>query len=234
MLRMLLTPTRAAPPLCRAASLRSPARHLSRHRAPPPPPRPALARPRSDEQVLSITEVRLISEDGSTLGVLPSREALDIAKQRGFHLLEVRKSDTPPVWRLVDELQHLKPPPQGESRGREKKERKKPPKQKEVRLTDRTEDHDLAHRSKLVRVFLSKGMVVKLAVLNTGRTEGDYSRAEVLISRVAAECEDVGKLGSISGAKDARIDETTNASNPILGLVTGFITPLAGKNREKT
>ena len=201
-------------------------------RLPPKPPKAAPPPPRHNEQVKSVKKLLLICDKGTQLGVLGASEALGISKERGLHLLEVRKDADPPVWRLVDELSFLAPAiPERVDRDAAKKAKKekrtKEPKEKEVRLTDKTEGNDLDHKVKLAQAFLKKGKVVKAAVLNTGRVEGDISRAEHMVLKIVDGCAEFGKAGPISGAKDARIDESTDPNNPLLGVVFAYIKPLA-------
>lgn len=211
---------RASPALLRLGRLRSLSQTQSRVKG------SAGARPRADEEILSFKEVLLICDKGSPLGVLPPEDALNIAKDRGQHLLEVARDATPPVWRLVQRLDVFA------SSERKKKETRKASKVKELRFTDRTEDNDLTYRAKLAKEFLRKGITVKVAVLNTGRVEGSMSRAEYLLRRFAAQCQEEGLMDAISGAKDARIDQAVESKNPILGVVFASINPLANKYKE--
>ncbi|KAL3900478.1 MAG: hypothetical protein SGPRY_012457 [Prymnesium sp.] len=163
----------------------------------------------------------LICERGKQLGEKTAREALGIAEERQLQLLEVAKKATPPVWKLVHTIEVKRAQPVSGPK------QKKVQKEKELRFTDRTEEHDLMHKVKLARGFLEKGIVVKLAVLNTGRVQGKLSRAEHVLQQVAEQCEDVGSLGNLAGARNSRVDENTDAKNPILGVVSGYLTPLA-------
>jgi len=47
-------------------------------------------------------EVRLIDADGAQLGIVPLREALKIAEERGLDLVEVASNAKPPVCRIMD------------------------------------------------------------------------------------------------------------------------------------
>ena len=47
-------------------------------------------------------EVRLIDEDGGQLGIVPTREALQTAREKGFDLLLVQPDANPPVARILD------------------------------------------------------------------------------------------------------------------------------------
>ena len=56
---------------------------------------------RVNEKIHAST-VRLISDDGSQLGIVSVREALDIANQKGLDLVEVASNASPPVCRIMD------------------------------------------------------------------------------------------------------------------------------------
>jgi len=50
---------------------------------------------RVNEEIRS-REVRLVSEDGEQLGIVPISQALEIAEERGLDLVEVAPSAKPP------------------------------------------------------------------------------------------------------------------------------------------
>ena len=54
---------------------------------------------RVNEQI-RVREVRIVGESGST--VMPTREALDMARQQGVDLVEISPNANPPVCRLID------------------------------------------------------------------------------------------------------------------------------------
>ena len=54
---------------------------------------------RINEQI-RVREVRVVGEDGSS--VMPTREALDIARQQGVDLVEISPNAEPPVCRIID------------------------------------------------------------------------------------------------------------------------------------
>ncbi|NIP28844.1 MAG: translation initiation factor IF-3, partial [Phycisphaerae bacterium] len=56
---------------------------------------------RVNERIRS-REVRLIDQDGTNQGVLPIKEAVDIARQAGLDLVEVAPNARPPVARVMD------------------------------------------------------------------------------------------------------------------------------------
>ena len=62
---------------------------------------PAQDGPRINDRIKA-TEVRLISDTGEQVGVLPIREALSRAEELGLDLVEVSPDAKPPVCRLID------------------------------------------------------------------------------------------------------------------------------------
>ena len=60
------------------------------------------SRPVRVNERIRVREVRLIDEDGKQIGVIPTREALDAARERGLDLVEVQPNAVPPVCRLMD------------------------------------------------------------------------------------------------------------------------------------
>ena len=54
---------------------------------------------RINEQI-RVREVRVVDENGST--VMPTRDALDIARQREEDLVEISPNANPPVCRIID------------------------------------------------------------------------------------------------------------------------------------
>ena len=51
---------------------------------------------------IRVTPVRVVSEEGEQLGVLPTEEALEMARNTGLDLVEVAPSERPPVCRIMD------------------------------------------------------------------------------------------------------------------------------------
>ena len=54
---------------------------------------------RVNEQI-RVKEVRVVSDDGAT--VMPTRQALDLARQQGVDLVEISPNAQPPVCRIID------------------------------------------------------------------------------------------------------------------------------------
>jgi len=115
---------------------------------------------------IRIREVRLIDEEGQQLGIVPTFQALQIARERGLDLVEVAPNAVPPVARIMD---YGKARYEQSRKERESRRHSKAITIKEVRLKPKTDDHDLDTKSRRARAFLEEGDKVKLTVLFRGR-----------------------------------------------------------------
>lgn len=111
-------------------------------------------------------KVRLIGEEGEQLGVVPSSQALQIAREHELDLVEVAPTANPPVCKILDYGKY--------KYEQAKKERKAKKGQKvgllrEVRLRPKIEDHDLQGKIKITRKLLGEGSKVKVRVRFRGR-----------------------------------------------------------------
>ena len=104
---------------------------------------------------IKFSEVRLISDDGSMLGIMSSKNALTLAEQKGLDLVLVSPDAKPPVCKLIDFGKFLF------ERSKKEKEMKKNQKiveLKEIRMTPKIEDHDFRFKLKNATKFLREGV----------------------------------------------------------------------------
>lgn len=120
---------------------------------------------RINEQI-RVREVRLISDDGEQQGIVPTLEALKMAKERDLDLVEVAPQASPPVCKI---LNYGKFKFENEKKLRDSKKKQKLLKLKEIRMQPKIDDHDLDFKSKHVREFLLEGNKVKVTIRFRGR-----------------------------------------------------------------
>jgi translation initiation factor IF-3 len=108
----------------------------------------------------------LIDEEGNQVGVIPTRDALDMARQRGLDLVEVAPNAMPPVCRLMD---YGKFRYEQTKKDRDSRKNQHVIELKEVRIRPKIDDHDLATKGRQAAKFLDHGDKVKLSVLFRGR-----------------------------------------------------------------
>ncbi|MBI4653265.1 translation initiation factor IF-3 [Candidatus Kuenenbacteria bacterium] len=111
-------------------------------------------------------QVRLIDEQGQFVGIFPTREALAMARERGYDLVEISPKENPPVAKFLDfgQLQYE------EQKKRQKQKIKlKTVETKGMRLSFRISQHDLEVRLNQAKKFLSKKHKIKIDMNLRGR-----------------------------------------------------------------
>ncbi len=140
---------------------------------------------------IRITPIRVISEEGEQLGVIPTEEALSRARDAGLDLVEVAPNEKPPVCRIMDY-------------GKYKYEKSKKKgghshniKTKEIRLRPKTGQHDIDFKVKQAMGFLKHKDKVQVTVIFRGREMAHIEEGrkvmEGVIKQLTAE---LGKLES--------------------------------------
>ncbi len=143
---------------------------------------------RVNEQI-HVREVRLVSEGGSD--VVPTRKALDMARQEGVDLVEISPNAQPPVCRLVDYSKFLY---QQKKHQKEMKQKQVKVETKEIRFGPQTDEHDYQFKLKHALEFLSEGNKVRAYVFFRGRSILFKEQGEVLLLRFANDLEEYGKV----------------------------------------
>ena len=135
--------------------------------------------------------MRLISDSGEQLGVVPIEVALDKAKEVGLDLIEVAPNSKPPVCRILD---------YGKLRYEEKKRQQLSKKKqhiikiKEIRLRPQIDDHDLLTKLNQGRKFLLDGAKLKVTLMFRGREMSRVDLGKIVMERVLEELSDVAEV----------------------------------------
>ena len=143
---------------------------------------------RVNEQI-RVREVRVVGDDGST--VMPTRQALDIARDKGVDLVEISPNAQPPVCRIIDYSKFLY---QQKKRAKEFKAKQVKQEVKEIRFGPQTDDHDYNFKLKHAKEFLEEGNKVRAFVFFRGRSILFKEQGEVLLLRFANDLEEYGKV----------------------------------------
>ena len=120
--------------------------------------------PRKNEQI-RISPIRLIGAEGEQLGVMPTFEALQKAREAGLDLVEVAADERPPVCRILDygKLRFTT------SQKGNKSSKVRQQKLKEIRFRPKTDDHDVDTKAVQARKFLEHNDKVQVTVIFRGR-----------------------------------------------------------------
>lgn len=131
---------------------------------------------------IRIREVRLIDENGEQVGVIPTFDALQMARERGLDLVEVAPNAMPPVCRLMD---YGKFRYEQSRKERESRRHQHVVELKEVRIRPKIDDHDLETKGRQAAKFLNAGDKVKLTVLFRGREMAHPDLGKALLDQLA-------------------------------------------------
>jgi len=143
---------------------------------------------------IRVREVRLIGPDGQNLGVVSTREALQIARQAGLDLVEVAPNVEPPVCRVLDYGKFLY-----EKAKKEREARKAQTKIeiKEIRLRPKTSDHHRSFKIRDARRWLTEGKKVRVRIRFRGR---EITYPEIALEDLRAVAADLADVSSIEQA----------------------------------
>jgi translation initiation factor IF-3 len=130
---------------------------------------------------IQVREVRLIDEKGEQRGIVPTVEAMEMARRTGLDLVEVSPTASPPVCKLLDYGKYRF---EQEKKLREAKKKQKLVKLKEIRMQPKIEVHDLAFKTKHIAEFLGEGFKVKVTIRFRGRELAHTERGRDVLNKV--------------------------------------------------
>jgi translation initiation factor IF-3 len=116
--------------------------------------------------MIRIPQVRVVDEEGAQLGVMPTAQALALAQERGYDLVEVAPMASPPVVKFLDFGQYKY---ELTKRDKEAKRRQRSVTFKEVRLTPKIGSGDFDTKVHRAIEFLEDGDRIKVTVRFRGR-----------------------------------------------------------------
>ena len=135
--------------------------------------------------------MRVIGADGAQMGIMPTRQALEMAEEAGLDLVKIVPTAQPPVCKLMDYDKH-----RFEQSKREKEMRKnqKVVAIKEVQLSATIEENDVAIKAKNAVKFLQGGDKVKVSIRFRGRQIAHSDIGLKVMQDFAERTKDVGTV----------------------------------------
>jgi translation initiation factor IF-3 len=141
--------------------------------------------------MIRIPQVRVIDEEGNQLGVMPTFEALKLAQERGYDLVEVAPTASPPVCRLLDFGQYKY---ELTKREKEAKRKQRAVSFKEIRIRPKIGDGDFETKVRRAIEFLEEGDRIKVTVQFRGRELTHPHLGRDLLMKFADEVKDHGSI----------------------------------------
>ena len=140
---------------------------------------------------IRVPQVRLISETGDQVGVIPTEQALRYAQERDLDLVEVAADARPPVCRVLD---YSKYKYEQDQKAKAARKHQQQVTIREMKLRPKIATHDYETKRGHVRRFLDNGDKVKVTIMFRGRETTHPERGEQLLMRLAEDVEDLGTV----------------------------------------
>ena len=133
-------------------------------------------------------EIRVIDTDGTQLGVISTKEALQMAEEKDLDLVMISPTAVPPVCKIMDLGKYIY---EQSKKEKEAKKKQKVISIKEIRVSLTIEEHDIEIKAKNARKFLLDGDKVKITVRFRGREMELGHMGQRILDMFASKLEDV-------------------------------------------
>jgi translation initiation factor IF-3 len=139
---------------------------------------------------INFTPIRLVGAGGEALGIVPTSQALQMARDAGLDLVEVAPTERPPVCKILDYgKMRFENSQKGNKAGKVRQQ-----KLKEIRVRPKTGDHDVETKVAQARKFLEHNDKVQVTVLFRGREMQHQQEGRRVLDMVLEKLADVGKI----------------------------------------
>lgn len=168
-------------------------------------------------------KLRVIGSDGKQIGVLSTREALQMAQDEGLDLVEIAPNADPPVCKITDFGKYRYDQTKKE---KESKKSQHLVKVKEIKVKPNIDEHDFQTKLKQARQFIEKGNKVKITCMFRGREMAYPQLGEKVVLRMCEGLKDIAVVESPAkllgrnllcivapGASKTKKKEKTNAQD---------------------
>jgi translation initiation factor IF-3 len=147
--------------------------------------------------------VRLVGENIENQNqVIPTSQALRMAEELEFDLVEISPTADPPVCKILEYQKYLY---QQKKKQKEIKAKTVRMVVKEIRFGPNTDDHDYNFKLKHATNFLEEGAKVKAFVFFKGRAIVYKEQGEILLLRFAQDLEEYGKVDQMPKLEGKRM-----------------------------
>jgi translation initiation factor IF-3 len=136
---------------------------------------------------IRVPEVRLIDENGAQVGIVPTAQALDRARDNDLDLVEIAPTAKPPVVRILD---YSKYKYEQEQRKKAARKHQQQVTVREMKLRPKIATHDYETKKGHILRFLKDQSKVKVTIMFRGREQAHPERGEALLRKLAGELEE--------------------------------------------
>jgi len=140
---------------------------------------------------IRVAEVRCNVDGAESLGIISTDEAMSKANEMGLDLVLIAPTAKPPVAKIMD---YGKYKYQEEKKLKEQRKNQVKIVVKEIKLSVKIAENDVAYKVKHAREFLEKGFHVKFRVFLRGREMAHPEAAKEVLLKVWPMVEDIGVM----------------------------------------
>ncbi len=133
----------------------------------------------------------MVGADGAQIGILETKEALDLAIEQDLDLVEIAPQADPPVCRIMD---YGKYKYEQAVKQRESRKKQSLVVVKEMKMRPKIDQHDYGTKKSHVVRFLQQGAKVKVTIMFRGRETLHPEHGERLLRKLADEVEEIAKI----------------------------------------
>ena len=149
----------------------------------------AIAKDHKVNEQIRVRQIRLIGADGEQVGIIDTRDALRMAREKNLDLVMVSPQAVPPVCKLLDYGRFRYEQQQNE---KENRKRARSQEVKSIKYRVKIDDNDFKTKTNHVRRFLEAGHKVKVTIMFRGRERTHPELGERILVRVAETLQDIG------------------------------------------
>jgi translation initiation factor IF-3 len=142
---------------------------------------------------IRVPEVRLIDENGEQVGIVPTNEALERARNSDLDLVEVAPNSKPPVCRILD---YSKYKYEQEQKAKQARKHQQQTNVREIKLRPKIAQHDYETKRGHVERFLKQQDKVKVTIMFRGREQSHPERGRMLLDRLLEDVSEIGVVES--------------------------------------
>lgn len=148
-----------------------------------------IAKEHKVNEQIRVRQIRLIGAEGEQVGIIDTRDAMQMAREAGMDLVMVSPQAVPPVCRLLDYGRFRYEQQQNE---KENRKRARAQEVKAIKFRVKIDGNDFKTKTGHVRRFLEEGHKVKVTIMFRGRERTHPELGERILVRVAETLADIG------------------------------------------
>ena len=140
---------------------------------------------------IEASTVRLVSDDGTQVGIVGLQQALDLAREKTMDLVEISPDAEPPVCKIMDYGKHVF---DLKKKTAMQKKKQKQTQVKEMKFRPGTDEGDYQIKLRNVTRFLENGDKAKITLRFRGREMAHQDLGIAMVKRIEHDLEDIAQV----------------------------------------